>query len=48
MQGRLEEVAARINARAAVIEDDLITQGILLEIPGGLAKHAWMMRVSCR
>ncbi len=48
MQGRLEEVAGRINARAAVIEDDLITQGILLEISGGLAKHAWMMRVSRR
>ena len=48
MQGRLEEVAGRISARAAVIEDDLITQGILLEISGGLAKHAWMMRVSRR
>jgi starvation-inducible DNA-binding protein len=48
MQGRLEEVAGRINARASVIEDDLITQGILLEIAGGLAKHAWMMRVSRR
>jgi starvation-inducible DNA-binding protein len=48
MQGRLEEIAGRINARAAGIEDDLITQGILLEIAGGLAKHAWMMRVSRR
>lgn len=48
MQGRLEEVANRINARAAVIEEDLVTQGILLEISGGLAKHAWMMRVSRR
>ena len=48
MQGRLEEIANRINARAAVIEDDLVTQGILLEIAGGLAKHAWMMRVSRR
>ena len=48
MQGRLEEVAGRISARAAVIDDDLITQGILLEISGGLAKHAWMMRVSRR
>ena len=48
MQGRLEEVAGRINARAAGIEDDLVTQGILLEIAGGLAKHAWMMRVSRR
>ena len=28
----------------SVIEDDLITQGILLEISGGLAKHA----VDCR
>jgi starvation-inducible DNA-binding protein len=48
MQARLEDVAGRLNARAAVIEDDLITQGILLEISGGLAKHAWMMRVSRR
>jgi starvation-inducible DNA-binding protein len=48
MQGRLEEVAASINTRAAGIEDDLVTQGILLEISGGLAKHAWMMRVSRR
>jgi starvation-inducible DNA-binding protein len=48
MQGRLEEVASRINTRAAGIEDDLVTQGILLEISGGLAKHAWMMRVSRR
>lgn len=48
MQSRLEEVAQRINARAAAIEDDLVTQGILLEIAGGLAKHAWMMRVSRR
>ncbi len=48
MQARLEEVAGRINARAAAIEDDLVTQGILLEIAGGLAKHAWMMRVSRR
>jgi starvation-inducible DNA-binding protein len=48
MQGRLEEVAGRIKVRAAVIEDDPITQGILLEISGGLAKHAWMIRVSGR
>ncbi len=48
MQGRLEEVASRINTRAAGIEEDLVTQGILLEISGGLAKHAWMMRVSRR
>ena len=48
MQQRLEEVAARINTRAGAIEDDLVTQGILLEISGGLAKHAWMMRVSRR
>jgi starvation-inducible DNA-binding protein len=48
MQARLEEVAGRINTRAAAIEDDLVTQGILLEISGGLAKHAWMMRVSRR
>ncbi len=48
MQQRLEEVAGRINTRAAAIDDDLVTQGILLEIAGGLAKHAWMMRVSRR
>lgn len=48
MQQLLEEEAQRINARAAAIEDDLVTQGILLEISGGLAKHAWMMRVSRR
>jgi hypothetical protein len=48
MQGRLEEVAGQVNARAAAIEDALITQGILLEISGGMAKHAWMMRVSRR
>ncbi len=48
MQARLEEVAARINTRAAAIDDDLVTQGILLEIAGGLSKHAWMMRVSRR
>jgi starvation-inducible DNA-binding protein len=48
MQARLEQVAGRINTRAAAIEDDLVTQGILLEISGGLAKHAWMMRVSRR
>ena len=48
MQQRLEDVAGRINTRAAAIEDDLVTQGILLEISGGLAKHAWMMRVSRR
>jgi hypothetical protein len=38
MQGRLEEAAGQVNARAAVIEGALITQGILLEISGGLAK----------
>lgn len=48
MQQRLELVSERINARAAGLEDDLVTQGILLEIAGGLAKHAWMMRVSRR
>lgn len=47
-QGRLEEVTGRISARTAVIEDDLITQGTILEISGGLAKHAWMIRVSRR
>ena len=48
MQGRLEDVSGRINKRAADLDADLVTQGILLEIAGGLAKHAWMMRVSRR
>jgi hypothetical protein len=47
-QGRLEEIAGRISTREAAIQDDLITQGIMLENSGGLAKHAWMMRVSRR
>lgn len=48
MRDRLTEVAARIEQRAAAINDDLVTQGLLLEIAGGLAKHAWMLRVQAR
>ena len=48
MRDRLTEVAARIEQRAAAIDDDLVTQGLLLEIAGGLAKHAWMLRVQAR
>jgi starvation-inducible DNA-binding protein len=48
MRDRLGEVATRIEARAAAIEADLVTQGLLLEIAGGLAKHAWMLRVQAR
>lgn len=48
MQGRLEEISARVNERAKGLDDDLVTQGILLEIAGGLAKDAWMMRVTRR
>jgi starvation-inducible DNA-binding protein len=49
MRDRLGEVASRIERRAADVGDaDLVTQGILLEIAGGLAKHAWMLRVQAR
>jgi starvation-inducible DNA-binding protein len=48
MRDRLTEVAGRIERRAADTGDDLVTQGMLLEIAGGLAKHAWMMRVQAR
>ncbi len=49
MRDRLDEIASRIEQRAAEIGDsDLVTQGILLEIAGGLAKHAWMLRVQAR
>lgn len=49
MCGRLEEVAGRIERRAGEIGDsDLVTQGIFLEIAGGLQKHAWMLRVQVR
>jgi starvation-inducible DNA-binding protein len=49
MRDRLGEVAARIERRAAEIGDaDLVTQGLLLEIAGGLQKHAWMLRVQAR
>jgi starvation-inducible DNA-binding protein len=49
MRDRLTEVAGRIEARAAGTGDaDLVTQGIYLEIAGGLQKHAWMLRVQAR
>ena len=49
MRDRLSEVASRLQQRAVEIGDsDLVTQGILLEIAGGLEKHAWMLRVQAR
>jgi starvation-inducible DNA-binding protein len=49
MRDRLGEVASRIERRAAEIGDgDLVTQGLLLEVAGGLQKHAWMLRVQAR
>jgi starvation-inducible DNA-binding protein len=49
MRDRLGEVASGIERRAEVIGDgDLVTQGLLLEIAGGLQKHAWMLRVQAR
>lgn len=43
---RLNEVAAAVLRRAAEIGDaDLVTQGILIDIGGGLQKQAWMLRV---
>lgn len=49
MRDRLGEVASRIEQRAAEVGDgDLVTQGILLAIAGGLQKHAWMLRVQAR
>jgi starvation-inducible DNA-binding protein len=48
MRDRLTEVSSRIERQAGGIDDDLITQGLLLEIAGGLAKHAWMLRVQAR
>ena len=49
MRDRLGEVASRIEHRAAELGDaDLVTQGMLLEIAGGLQKHAWMLRAQLR
>lgn len=49
MRDRLGDVATRIEQRAAAIGDaDLVTQDLLLEIAGGLQKHAWMLRVQAR
>ncbi len=49
MRDRLAEVASRIERRAAALGDtDLVTQGLLLDIAGGLEKHGWMLRVQAR
>jgi starvation-inducible DNA-binding protein len=48
MRDRLGEIATRIERRAAESDADLVTQGLLLDIAGGLAKHAWMLRVQAR
>jgi len=49
MRDRLGEVAGRLERRAGEIGDsDLVTQGILLVVAGGLQKHAWMLRVQAR
>jgi starvation-inducible DNA-binding protein len=45
MAERLTTVATRLRDRATAIgEADLVTQGILIEIGGGLDKQAWMLR----
>jgi len=49
MAERLSTVAARLRDRATVIGDsDLATQGILIEIGGGLEKQVWMLRAQVR
>lgn len=49
MRDRLGEVATRLERRAGEVGDsDLVTQGILLDVAGGLQKHAWMLRVQAR
>ena len=49
MAERLSDVAARLRDRAAAIGDtDLATQGILIEIGGGLEKQVWMLRAQVR
>ncbi len=49
MAERLSTVAARLRDRATKIGDsDLATQGILIEIGGGLEKQVWMLRAQIR
>lgn len=49
MAERLSDVANRLRERAGAIGDtDLATQGILIEIGGGLEKHVWMLRAQVR
>ena len=49
MAERMSAIAARLLGRAAEIGDsDLATQGILIEIGGGLEKHVWMLRAQVR
>lgn len=49
MAERMSTVAARLLGRAAAVGDgDLATQGILIEIGGGLEKHVWMLRAQVR
>jgi starvation-inducible DNA-binding protein len=49
MGTRLDAIAASLRTRALAIgEDDLISQGMLLEIGAGLEKQAWMLRVQGR
>jgi starvation-inducible DNA-binding protein len=49
MAERMSTIAARLLERAGAIGDtDLATQGILIEIGGGLEKHVWMLRAQVR
>lgn len=40
---RIELVAARIRTRMYGMSDDLVTQGLLTEIVGGLEKQLWIL-----
>jgi starvation-inducible DNA-binding protein len=42
---RVTEVARRVTARAAVMDADLASQDLLVEILRGLDKQRWMLRV---
>lgn len=49
MAARMSTIAARLLDRAAAVGDtDLATQGIFIEIGGGLEKHVWMLRAQVR
>ena len=49
MGARLDQIAASLRKRAAAVgDDDLISQGLLLEVGAGLEKQAWMLRVQGR